>query len=309
MRIVYVGTPDYACIPLDALIEAGHEVCLVVTQPDKPRDRGKKIQKSPVKARAEELGIAVYTPERLKDSPEALRTIEAQQPDFVVVYSYGKLIPKDILDVPKYGCINIHASLLPKYRGAAPIHRAVMNGEKNTGITIMRMEEGLDTGAVYAASETPIERKTSAELYTELSALGAKLLVESLPKIADGSLVPVPQEGESCYAGMVRKSEGEIDWSRSAEEIDCLVRGFNDFPVAWTRLGEQVFKIYCVEPCPGKLSGSAPGSVINSGKGGLEVACSDGTVIIKKLQAPGKKVMDAAEFLLGNKIEIGTLLG
>jgi len=327
MDIVFIGTPDYACLPLQALVDAGHTIKLAITQPDKPKDRGKKLQKSPVKEKAEELGIPVLTPAKIRNNEEVFEAIRAAKPDFVVVYSYGKILPKEILEAPKYECINIHASLLPKYRGAAPIHCSVWDGEEETGITIMRMEEGLDTGPMYVTASTKIGRKTSAMLYQELSEIGAKILVESLPKIADGSLKPVEQVGESNYAEMVYKAQGEIDYSKTPREIDCLVRAFNDFPVAWTKLGEEVLKIYEVYPEFSKESAanlpeyvletgaitdrenSPSGTVVSTGKEGIRAACKDGFVLIKKLQAPGKKVMETSAYLLGNKIEIGTKLG
>ncbi len=208
MKIIYIGTPEYATVPLDALIEAGHEVCLVITQPDRPKGRGNKMQKSPVRMRAEELGIPVLTPERIRTDEEVLKAVEAQDADFGVVFSYGQIIPSEVLDAPRYGCINIHASLLPKYRGAAPIQRAVLDGEEETGVTLMHMDAGLDTGDMYAKASTKIGRKTSARLFDELSRIGAKLLVDSLQGIADGSIKAVPQEGESSYAKCCIKRKG-----------------------------------------------------------------------------------------------------
>ena len=308
MNIVYFGTPEYACIPLTALLKAGHNVNLAVTQPDKPKGRGNKTQKSPVRARAEESGIRVIAPDKIKNDTEVFSEIASAAPDFIVVYSYGQIIPRNILDIPKYGCINIHASLLPKYRGAAPIQRSVLDGEKETGVTLMLMDEGLDTGDIYISAATPIDRKTSAELFAELSEIGAKLLVDSLPKIADGSLKAVPQLGESSYAGMLYKNEGEIDWTKSAVEVDRLVRAFNDAPVAWTLRNGEVIKIYETEIADA-APGSVPGSVISADKRGIVTACGSGAVMIKRLQAPGKKIMDAASYLLGNRVDPGSILG
>lgn len=309
MKIVYFGTPLYSCIPLEALISAGHELKLVVTTPDKPKGRGNKMQETPVALRASELGIPVLKPARLKENKELFDALKDIDPDFIVVYSYGKILPMEVLTAAKYGCVNIHASLLPKYRGAAPIQRAIMAGDEEIGITIMKMEAGLDTGDMYAKAKTTTAGKTAAMLFDELSRLGAELLLESLPKIADGTLQSEKQDDSlSNYAEMIFKDEGEIRWSNTPKEIDCLVRAFNDYPIAWTKLGDVILKIYEVEPNY-EETGKTPGTVIEADKKGLIVACSSGSIRIKTIQAPGKKAMDASAFLLGNKIEIGQVLG
>ena len=308
MNIVYIGTPEYACIPLEALVSAGHDVKLVITQPDRPKGRGNKMQKSPVKIKAESLGIPVLSPERIRQSEETLAAVKEADADFGVVFSYGQIIPPEILDAPKYGSINIHGSLLPKYRGAAPIQRAVLDGEKETGVTLMHMDAGLDTGDVYIKGRTKVDHKTSAMLFEELSELGAKLLIESLPKIADGSLKAVPQEGKSSYAKMLTKEEGRIDWQRPAAEIDRLVRAFNDAPIAWTLKGGEILKIYETKVCSCE-DGFLPGQVVSADKKGITVACGEGAINIQKLQAPGKKMMEASAYLLGNRIESGSFLG
>ena len=251
MKIVYIGTPEYACIPLEALVREGYEIKLVITQPDRPKGRGNKMQKCPVKMKAEELGIPVLSPERIRDDADTLASVKSSDADFCVVFSYGQIIPLSILDAPKYGSVNIHASLLPKYRGAAPIQRAVLDGEEETGVTLMHMDAGLDTGDMYAWEAVKIAHKTSAELFTELSELGADLLLRSLPSIAEGKLTAKPQTGESCYAKMLTKEEGKIDWTKSAEEVDRLVRAFNDAPVAWTTRDGDVLKIYETEVLEG----------------------------------------------------------
>ncbi len=308
MKIIYIGTPDYACVPFQAILDAGHEIKLVITQPDKPKGRGNKVQKSPVKMKAEEMGIPVISPQRIREDKEALERVKAADADFAVVYSYGQIIPGDILDAPRYGSVNIHASLLPKYRGAAPIQRAVLDGEEETGVTLMHMDTGLDTGDMYAKTVTEIDHKTSAQLFEELSEKGAQLLIETLPRIADGSIKAVPQEGESCYAKMLRKEEGQIDWTKTAVEIDRLVRAFNDSPAAWTIREGEVLKIFETEYV--SVSGSfSPGQVISADKKGILVSCGDGAILVKRLQAPGKKVMDASAYLLGNRIESGSFLG
>ncbi len=309
MRIIYIGTPEYACIPLEKLIADGHEICLVITQPDKPKGRGNKMQKSPVKEKAEALGIPVLSPQKIRNDEEALKAVKDVEADFGVVFSYGQILPKELLDAPKFGCINIHASLLPKYRGAAPIQRAVLDGEEETGVTLMHMDEGLDTGDMYACAKTKIDHKTSAELFTELSLMGAELLSESLGKIAEGSLKAVPQSGESNYAAMLSKEESYIDWNKSAVEVDRLIRAFNDAPVARTLKNGEVLKIYEAEVLDEDAKESIPGTVVSADKKGIAVACKEGVLNIKKLQAPGKKVMDSAAYLLGNRIETGSMLG
>ncbi|MBO4819624.1 MAG: methionyl-tRNA formyltransferase [Firmicutes bacterium] len=308
MKIIYIGTPEYACIPLEALVSAGHDVKLVITQPDRPKGRGNKMQKSPVKIEAEGYGIPVLSPEKIRQSEETLAAVRKADADFAVVFSYGQIIPIEILDAPKFGSINIHGSLLPKYRGAAPIQRAVLDGEEETGVTLMHMDAGLDTGDMYVKAKTFVDHKTSAMLFDELSKLGAKLLLESLPKIADGSLKAVPQEGESSYAKMLTKEEGKIDWQRTAEEVDRLVRAFNDSPVAWTYKEGETLKIYETEVLEGDRA-FLPGQVISADKKGIKVACKEGAVNILKLQAPGKKMMEASAYLLGNRIETGSFLG
>ena len=225
-----------------------------------------------------------------------------------MVFSYGQIIPIEILDAPKYGSVNIHGSLLPKYRGAAPIQRAVLDGEEETGVTLMRMDAGLDTGDIYISAKTAVDHKSSAMLFDELSRLGAELLLESLPKIADGSLKALPQEGESSYAKMLTKEEGKIDWQKSAAEIDRLVRAFNDAPIAWTLKGGETLKIYETEVLEGDEA-FLPGQVISADKRGIAVACGEGAVNILKLQAPGKKMMESSAYLLGSRIETGSFLG
>ncbi|MDO5332227.1 MAG: methionyl-tRNA formyltransferase [Bacillota bacterium] len=307
MKVIYMGTPDFAVPCLEQLYKAGHDISLVVTKADRPKDRGKKIQSCPVKLKALELGLNVISPENVKNNKELYKQINDIGPDFIVVAAYGKILPKEILDAPKFGCINIHGSLLPKYRGPAPIHRAIMDGETETGVTIMYMAEGCDTGDIIAMASTPVDRKTTEELHVELADLGAKLLVETLPKIADGLIKRIPQNDElATYAPMVFKEDGVIDFNKTATEIDCLVRGFNSWPVASTKLNGEVMKVYEVLPLNGN---GKPGQVLRADKTGIEVACQGGSVEILRLQMPGKKAMDAASYLLGNKIEIGTILG
>jgi len=308
MDIVYIGTPEFSCIPLQALVDAGHNVKLVVTTPAKPKDRGKKLQNSPVYDKATSLGLNVITPPRLKKNEEAIKAIQDAKPDFVVVFSYGKMLPIEVLEAPKYVCVNIHASLLPRYRGAAPIQRAIMEGEEEIGITLMKMEEGLDSGDMYIADKTTTEGKSAKMLCDELATMGAKLLVDSLPKIASGELPRIPQDDSlSNYAEMIFKEDGEIKWTNSSRSIDCLVRAFNDEPVAWTKLGDVVLKIYEGYALPEKKGEC--GTIWDANKKGIFVNTQDGSYVITKLQAPGKKVLDARDYLAGNHIEIGTKLG
>lgn len=317
MKIVYMGTPDFAVPALEALYAAGHQVLLAVTKADRPKDRGKKMQSCPVKLKALELGIPVETPEKIKGNEEFFEKLRSLAPDIIVVAAYGKVLPKEVLDAPKFGCVNIHASLLPAYRGAAPIHRAVIDGCEKTGVTIMCMEEGLDTGDMLAQESVEIGEKTTAQLHEELAVLGARMVCEVLPKIEDGSIVPVKQDdSKASYAPMVFKEEGVIDFSKTAREICCLVRGFNSWPTASTSLGGQVMKVHMakegrsrglLEKQPG--AAPAPGTVLAAGKHGIEVACGDGTVLLTNIQMPGKKAMDVSAWLLGNKIPAGTVLG
>ena len=323
MRIVYMGTPDFAVPPLKALAAAGYDVALAVTKADRPKDRGKKMQSCPVKLAALELGVPVESPERLRGNEKLFEKLRAVDPDFIVVAAYGKILPKEVLDIPRCGCINIHASLLPKYRGAAPIHRAVMNGEERTGVTIMCMAEGLDTGDMLAQESVEIGEKTTAQLHEELAELGARMVVELLPKIQCGQVCRVPQDDScSCYAPMVFKEEGVIDFSRTACEICCLVRGLNSWPSASTVLNGQVMKVHMAVPgrsfAEGEENGGATGpgtespaygTVLKADKHGIEVACRGGSVLLTNIQMPGKKAMDVSAWLLGNRIEPGTVLG
>lgn len=300
MKIVYMGTPQFAVPALQALYDAGHEIAFVVSKADRPKDRGKKMQSCPVKLKAIELGIAVLTPETLKGNETFINEIKNAAPDIIIVAAYGKILPPEILAVPRLGCVNLHGSLLPKYRGAAPIQRAVIDGAEKTGITLMYMAEGMDTGDMIAKCETEVGDKSAAQLFDELSVAGAKLLLEYLPKIEDGSAPREKQnEAEASYAPMVFKEN--IDWSKPAHEIACLIRGTD----CKSFLKGQPLKIYsAAESC----GCGAPGTVIRADKHNVEIACGSGSLLLKKLQLPGKRAMDVDEFLLGNKIEEGSVL-
>lgn len=301
MRIVYMGTPEFALAPLYAIKDAGHEIALVVTKADRPRNRGKKIQSCPVKLAALEMGLPVESPEKIKGNEEFINKLRDIDPDLMVVAAYGKILPKEVLDIPRCGCVNIHGSLLPKYRGAAPIQRAVINGEKVTGITLMYMAEGMDTGDMIAKKETEVGEKTADELFKELSAIGAKLLVEYLPAIENGTAPREKQnDAEATLAPMVYKEE--LDWTRPAHELACLIRGTE----CYTMLSGQQLKVHAAKEGTGS---GAPGTVIRVDKKNLEVACGEGSLFITNLQLPGKKAMDISAFLLGNKIEEGSVLG
>ena len=310
MRIVYMGTPDFAVPALEKIVSCGWDVPLVVTKPDRPASRGHKIQQCDVKKKALELGLAVESPEKVKNNPEFAARLREIAPDFIVVAAYGKILPKEILDIPAYGCINIHGSLLPKYRGAAPIQRSVLAGDPESGVTIMYMAEECDAGDMLAQKAIPIAGKTSEQVFDELSVLGADLLVECLPKIVSGELKGVPQDASlATHAAMIAKEEGQIDWDRSAKALESHVLGMYSWPIAFTSLNGEVFKIHAAKAAERRTK-AAPGTVVSSGKEGIGVACGDGGVLLlTKVQLPGKKAMDASAFLLGHTVETGTVLG
>ncbi|MBQ2084046.1 MAG: methionyl-tRNA formyltransferase, partial [Firmicutes bacterium] len=293
MRIVYMGTPDFAVPALEKIVSCGWDVPLVVTKPDRPASRGHKIQQCDVKKKALELGLAVESPEKVKNNPEFAARLREIAPDFIVVAAYGKILPKEILDIPAYGCINIHGSLLPKYRGAAPIQRSVLAGDPESGVTIMYMAEECDAGDMLAQRAIPIAGKTSEQVFDELSVLGADLLVECLPKIVSGELKGVPQDASlATHAAMIAKEEGQIDWDRSAKALESHVLGMYSWPIAFTSLNGEVFKIHAAKAADRRTK-AAPGTVVSSGKEGIGVACGDGGVLLlTKVQLPGKKAMD-----------------
>ena len=310
MKIVYMGTPDFAVPALEKIVQQGWDVPLVVTKADRPASRGHKIQQCDVKKKALELGLSVESPEKVKNNEAFVSMLSDITPDFIVVAAYGKILPKEILDIPEYGCINIHGSLLPKYRGAAPIQRSVLAGDPLSGVTIMNMAEECDAGDILAQKAISIEGKTSEQVFAELSVLGADLLTECLPKIISGQLAGTPQDAsQATYAAMISKEEGQIDWNRSAKALQSHVLGMYSWPIAFTYLDGQVFKVHDAAVTPGSTE-KAPGTVVSSGKGGIAVACGDGgLLLLKKVQLPGKKAMDAGAFLLGHPVETGTVLG
>lgn len=304
MRIVFMGTPDFAEESLRALLEAGEDVAAVFTQPDKPRGRGMQESFSPVKTLAVERGIPVYQPVTFKDgaATELLRTLA---PELLVVVAYGRILPQTFLDVAKYGSINVHGSLLPKYRGAAPIQWAVLNGDKTTGVSVQYMAAAMDAGDVIASRETEIgEFETSGELFDRLKTLGAELLVETVRKIASGDVVRVPQnEADATYTKMLHKEMCPIDWNKSPREIVKHICGLDPWPVATAELGGVSFRVFGAEYTDTKTA-LAPGKIVSAGKAGIEVACGGGrTLRITEIQAAGKKRMSAAAFLLGHPMK------
>ncbi len=310
LRIIFAGTPDFSVPSLEALLAAGQEVVAVYTQPDRPAGRGRKLTPSPVKAAALAQGLPVFQPPTLRDEG-AVADLRALAADLMVVVAYGLLLPQAVLDAPRLGCVNVHASLLPRWRGAAPIQRALLAGDGESGVTIMRMAAGLDTGPLYLLRPLAIApRETGGSLSDQLARLGAQVLVEALPGIADGSLSPVPQDDDLAnYAHKLSKAEAEVDWSRPAVEIDRLIRAFDPWPVAQTSLEGVSLRLWGSEltdliPPPAAL----PGQVLAAGKGGIEVSTGAGVLRLTRLQPPGKRPMSAAEFLNARHLD-GARLG
>lgn len=305
MKIIYMGTPDFAVPALKALANSEHTVCAVFTQPDKPRGRKMIMTPPDVKVCAQELDIPVYQPQSMK-SEEALEIINNYDPDVIVVAAYGQIIPKTVLDAPKYGCVNIHGSLLPKYRGASPIQQSVLNGDKVTGVTTMLMDVGIDTGDILLTKETEIgENETSGELFDRLADLGGELILETLKALEEGTVTPVKQdESLSSHTSKIDKSLCPIDFTKSADEVHNKVRGLNPWPVATTKICGKNVKVYSTKLC--EKSGKC-GHVISTKP--LIVACGEGSVEICEIQPEGKKRMSTEAFLAGHKIEIGDVIG
>lgn len=310
MKVIFMGTPDFSVGTLEALIEAGHEVALVVTQPDKPKGRGGKMQYTPVKEVAVAHNIPVYQPKRIRE-PECIEELRKYNADIMVVIAFGQILPKEILEMTPYGCVNVHASLLPSYRGAAPIQWAVINGEKVSGVTTMQMNEGLDTGDMLLKVEIPLdEKETGGSLHDKLAEAGARLCVETLDALKAGTITPEKQgDSPTAYAKMLDKHMGKIDWKMSAKEIERLIRGLNPWPSAYTRWNEndKGMKIWEAEVAEGQTDKVA-GTVVEVAKDGFFVQTGDGLLKITALQIPGKKRMDAAAFLRGYQMETGTVL-
>lgn len=308
MRAVFMGTPEFAVPTLQALIDH-HQVEAVVTQPDKQRGRGKKVQFPPVKEKAVEHEIPVYQPQKARDE-EFVEILREINPDVIVVVAYGQILPESILNIPKYGCINVHGSLLPKYRGAAPIQWAVLDGEEKTGITTMYMEKGLDTGDMIDKAEIVLDPKeTAGTLHDKLMEIGANLLLETLEKLENETAVRIKQnDSESCYASMLTKEMGQIDFSKSAREIECLIRGMNPWPSAYTSLNGKTLKVWEAEVLT-ENSGEEPGTVIDVTKDAIVAACKEGALKLLEVQMAGKKRMKVSAFLPGYQVEKGMKLG
>ena len=301
MRVIFMGTPDFSVPVLDALVDAGHEIACVYSQPPRPAGRGKKDRPSPVQARAEALGLTVRHPVSLKEA-EAQADFAALDADIAVVVAYGLILPQTVLDAPAMGCLNIHASLLPRWRGAAPIHRAIMAGDTETGVCIMQMEAGLDTGPVLLREATPIgPEETTALLHDRLSAMGAALIVQALAQLPDLSPVPQPPDGVT-YAAKIDKAEARIDWTRPAAQVGQLIRGLSTFPGAWFQDGADRIKVLGARLADGQ---GTPGEVLDDT---LRVACGAGAVQLTKLQRAGKSAQDVVTFQRGRGIAPGTLL-
>lgn len=310
MKIVYMGTPDFSVGPLEALIKAGHEISLVVCQPDRPKGRSKEPAPCPVKECAVAHGLKVFQPERIKRA-EAVEELKKYPADVFVVAAFGQILSQEILDMPEYGCLNIHASLLPAYRGAAPIQYAVINGDKESGVTIMQMDAGIDTGDILMQRSIEIAPdETGGSLFDKLSVLGSQLITEALEALENGGLTPVKQDAsKATHVGMLSKEDGRINWFRSAEEIERLIRGTDPWPGAYTSLHSKVLKIWKAEVEDMDAPGAAQGMITNVGKDSFLVSCGMGTLKITELQIEGKKRMSCADFLRGVKIEAGEHLG
>ncbi|PWQ98766.1 methionyl-tRNA formyltransferase [Leucothrix arctica] len=303
LRVIYAGTPDFAVPALAALIESGHEVVAVYTQPDRPAGRGRKLQPSPVKQVALDASIPVEQPVNFREEADR-QTLADYNADVMVVAAYGLILPQVVLDTPKYGCLNIHGSLLPRWRGAAPIHRAIQTGDKETGVTIMQMAAGLDTGDMLLKTYYTIGAEdTGATVHDALAADGASALMTVLEQVETGTLAPeVQDESLTCYASKLTKAEAEIDWSQSAVEIDRRIRAFNPWPVAYTKQNGQAMRLLMSSVVEGEKTSAEAGTVLAENKQGIQIACGEGVISISRLQLPGKKAMSVSEFLNGRSL-------
>lgn len=310
MKILFMGTPDFAAVTLKAMINAKLDIVGVVSQPDRPKGRGHKLVPTDVKAAALEANLPVYQPERIKNG-EMQEILDELKPDVIVVVAYGKILPDYIINYPKYGCVNVHASLLPKYRGAAPIQWAIINGEKTTGVTTMKMDSGLDTGDMLLKTETEIgEYETAEELFDRLAKIGGELLLETLDGLEQDAIAPIPQEHEKhTYAPMISRETGVIDWNKPAREISKLICGMNSWPLASTKYKDGVLKIVTAKVCHDNSDKTA-GTILALEKGrGLKISCGEGTLYIETAQFPNSKKMNVEDYARGHEIEIGYILG
>lgn len=311
MKIIFMGTPDFAVGTLEALIEAGHEVVLAVTQPDKPKGRGKEMQYTPVKECALKHDIPVFQPRRVREE-ECIEELRKYNADIMVVVAFGQILPKEILEMCTYGCVNVHASLLPKYRGSAPIQWAIIDGEEVTGVTTMQMDEGLDTGDMLLKTEVTIEPKeTGGSLFNKLADAGAKLCVETLGALQNKTVTPIPQgETTTAYAKMLDKQLGNIDWNKTAVQIERLIRGLTPWPSAYTNWNDKVMKIWDAEvsDIDAETEDAKPGTIVKVEKDAFYVQTGEGLLKVCELQIPGKKRMDAGAFLRGYQVKVGEKL-
>ena len=311
MRVVFMGTPGFAVGTLKALLEAGHDVAAVVTQPDKPKGRGKELLMTPVKAEAVKHDIPVFQPERVRKNEEFLEELKKLAPDVIVVVAFGQLLPVSVLTLPKYGCVNVHASLLPMYRGAAPLQWVIINGEKVSGVTTMQMDKGLDTGDMLLKEEVAIEPKETYETYHDkLSVVGAQLLIKTLDGLEAGTITPVKQEGDTCYASMIDKSLGNLDFTRPAVELERLMRGLDPAPAAYSFLDGKLLKLFGADVVDSDKEYSAQecGIITNITKNTFDITTGAGVLRVNEVQLEGKKRMDAASFLRGCRLTEGTAL-
>lgn len=303
-----MGTPEFAVTVLEGLLNTKHEVGLVATQPDKAKNRGKKIQYTPVKEKALEHNIKVLQPEKVRGNEEFLEELKDYRPDIIVVVAYGQILPKEVLELPKYGCVNVHASLLPRLRGAAPIQRAIIEGDEETGVTIMQMSEGLDTGDMLAKESIKIGTMNYSMLHDALAEIGARLMVHTLDLIEEGKISPEPQDdSKSSYAEMVFKQEGKIDFTRQPEAVERLIRGFDPWPGAFCEYEDMVMKLWKAQPLC-ENTGKEPGTIIEVSARGIKIACGDGALLVSEIQIPGKKRVAVSEYLKGNQIKEGIIL-
>ncbi|MGJ0847727.1 methionyl-tRNA formyltransferase [Tissierella praeacuta DSM 18095] len=308
MKIVFMGTPDFAVPTLKSLYLKGYSIELVITQKDKPKGRGKKFQYTPVKEKALELGLEVYQPDSINDV-ETINRLKSINPDFIVVVAYGQILKKDILEIPKYGCYNVHASLLPKYRGAAPINWVIINGEEETGVTIMEMEEGLDSGDMVLWESIPINLDDDASsIHDKLSELGGKLIIEALEGIKNGELNKTPQNHTlSTYAHMLDKGMGRINWNDKGENIINLIRGLKPWPSAYVQYKDEIVKIHKAS-LSDEIKEGSKGEIVKVDNKGIYVNSQDKIVVLEEIQFPGKKKLKVEEYLRGNSIEKGIIL-
>lgn len=309
MKVVFMGTPDFAVETLREILLAGHEVAAVVTQPDKPKGRGKELSMSPVKEFAKANGLTVWQPLKARDEA-FIGQIRQIAPDVIVVVAFGQILPDSILTMPKYGCVNVHASLLPKYRGASPIQWAVIDGEKESGVTTMLMDTGVDTGDMLLQKSVPLsEKETGGSLFDKLSVIGAKLLVETLKGLEEGTIERTPQNhNEATHTKKIEKSLGKLDFCRPAKELECLIRGLNPWPSAYTQFHGKMLKIWDADVVCGGFAEYEPGQVVSVDKTCFIVKCGEDALAVKELQLEGKKRMDTSAFLLGFKVEAGERL-